>query len=234
MENFSDVLEKNEYNRKRILAELILSGVKIPCTDGVIISEEAEIDKSATILTNTQIGGKTKISADAVIGPDSIVEDCTVGKGAKIISSHCYSSEIRKGAEIGPFVRVRPDTVIGENARIGNFVELKNAVVEDGAKISHLSYMGDCHIGKNVNVGCGAKTVNFDGRQKHKTVIRDGAFIGCGVNLIAPVTVGKDAYVAAGSTVTENVPENALAIARSRQTNKESWVVKKRPYKRMK
>lgn len=234
MENFSDVLEKNEYNRKRILAELILSGVKIPCTDGVIISEEAEIDKSATILTNTQIGGKTKISADAVIGPDSIVEDCTVGKGAKIISSHCYSSEIRKGAEIGPFVRVRPDTVIGENARIGNFVELKNAVVEDGAKISHLSYMGDCHIGKNVNVGCGAKTVNFDGRQKHKTVIRDGAFIGCGVNLIAPVNVGKDAYVAAGSTVTENVPENALAIARSRQTNKESWVVKKRPYKRMK
>ena len=234
MEKFSDVLEKNEYNRKRILAELILSGVKIPCADGVIISEEAEIDKSATILTNTQIGGKTKISADAVIGPDSIVEDCTVGEGVKIISSHCYSSEIRKGAEVGPFVRVRPGTVIGENVRVGNFVELKNAVVEDGAKISHLSYMGDCHIGKNVNVGCGAKTVNFDGRQKHKTVIRDGAFIGCGVNLIAPVNVGKDAYIAAGSTVTENVPENALAIARSRQTNKENWVVKKRPHKRMK
>lgn len=234
MENFSDILEKNEYNRKRILAELILSGVKIPCTDGVIISEEAEIDKSATILTNTQIGGKTKISADAVIGPDSIVENCTVGEGVKIISSHCYLSEIRKGAEIGPFVRVRPGTVIGENVRVGNFVELKNAVVEAGSKISHLSYMGDCHIGKNVNVGCGAKTVNFDGRQKHKTVIRDGAFIGCGVNLIAPVNVGKDAYIAAGSTVTEDVPENALAIARSRQTNKENWVVKKRPYKRMK
>lgn len=234
MENFSDVIKANEDNRKRILAGLILSGVKIPCTDGVIISEEAEIDKSATILTNTQIGGKTKISADAVIGPNSIVEECTVGEGVKIISSHCYSSQIEKGAEVGPFVRVRPGTVIGENARVGNFVELKNAVIEDGAKISHLSYMGDCQVGKDVNVGCGAKTVNFDGRHKHRTVIGDGAFIGCGVNLVAPVTVGKDAYVAAGSTVTENVPENALAIARSWQTNKEDWVTKKKPYKRMK
>lgn len=234
MENISEILEKNEAKRKEILAKLILSGVHIPCTDGVVVSEDAEIDASAHIMTNTQIGGKTKISADAVIGPDSILDDCVVGEGARIIASHCYSSEIKQGAEVGPFVRIRPGTVVGENARVGNFVELKNAVIGKDTKISHLSYMGDCSVGENVNVGCGVATVNFDGRNKNRTEISDGAFIGCGVNLVAPVTVGRDAFVAAGSTVTENVPENALAIARTRQTNKAEWVSVKRPYKRMK
>ena len=224
MENFSEVIDKNEENRKRILAEFIMSGVQIPCTDGVIISEEAEIEASAVILSNTQICGKTKISANAVIGPNSIVEDCIIGENVKINSSHCYQSEIKNGAEIGPFVRIRPECTVGENARIGNFVELKNAVVKKGAKISHLSYIGDSEVGEEVNVGCGCATVNFDGRNKHRTVIEDGAFIGCGVNLVAPVKVGKDAFVAAGSTVTEDVPENALAIARAKQVNKSGWV----------
>lgn len=234
MENFSEVIDKNEENRKRILAEFIMSGVRIPCTDGVIISEEAEIEASAVILSNTQICGKTKISANAVIGPNSIVEDCVIGENVKINSSHCYQSEIENGAEIGPFVRIRPECTVGENARIGNFVELKNAVVKKGAKISHLSYIGDSEVGEEVNIGCGCATVNFDGRNKNRTVICDGAFIGCGVNLVAPVKVGKDAFVAAGSTVTEDVPENALAIARLRQENKKDWVIKKKPYKRMK
>ena len=234
MENFSEVIDKNEEKRKRILAEFIMSGVQIPCTDGVIISEEAEIEASAVILSNTQICGKTKISANAVIGPNSIVEDCIIGENVKINSSHCYQSEIKNGAEIGPFVRIRPECTVGENARIGNFVELKNAVVKKGAKISHLSYIGDSEVGEEVNIGCGCATVNFDGRNKNRTVICNGAFIGCGVNLVAPVKVGKDAFVAAGSTVTEDVPENALAIARLRQENKKDWVIKKKPYKRMK
>ena len=211
-----------------------MSGVQIPCTDGVIISEEAEIEASAVILSNTQICGKTKISANAVIGPNSIVEDCIIGENVKINSSHCYQSEIKNGAEIGPFVRIRPECTVGENARIGNFVELKNVVVKKGAKISHLSYIGDSEVGEEVNIGCGCATVNFDGRNKNRTVICDGAFIGCGVNLVAPVTVGKDAFVAAGSTVTEDVPENALSIARTRQVNKTGWVLKTKPYKRMK
>ena len=232
--NLSDVLKLNEYKRKKILEGLMLSGVQIPCADGVIISEEAEIDADAVILKGTQIKGKTKISADAVIGPDTILEDCNVGEKVKIKASHCYSSEIKKGAEIGPFVRIRPHCTIGENARVGNFVELKNASVAEGAKISHLSYVGDSFVGKDVNIGCGCATVNFDGRHKHRTVISDGAFIGCGVNLVAPVTVGKDAFVAAGSTVTEDVPENALSIARTRQVNKTGWVLKTKPYKRMK
>ncbi len=232
--NLSDVMKLSEYKRKKILEKFMLSGVQISCADGVIISEEAEIEADAVILKGTQIKGKTKISADAVIGPDTILEDCVVGENVKINASHCYSSEIKKGAEIGPFVRIRPHCTVGENARVGNFVELKNASVEEGAKISHLSYVGDSFVGKDVNIGCGCATVNFDGRNKHRTVISDGAFIGCGVNLIAPVTVGKDAFVAAGSTVTEDVPENALSIARTRQVNKTGWVLKTKPYKRMK
>lgn len=234
MENFSHILKENDVKRKQILAKLISSGVRIPCVDGVIISEEAEIEAFAVILPNTQIYGKTKISAGAVIGPSSVIEDCTVGKGAIIKASFCSSSEICSGAEVGPFVRIRPGSVVGENARIGNFVEIKNSEVKKDAKISHLSYLGDACVGRDVNVGCGVATVNFDGRSKHRTVIEDGAFIGCGVNLIAPVTVGRDAFVAAGSTVTEDVPQNALSIARSRQENKENWVLKKKPYKRMK
>lgn len=234
MENFSHILKENEDKRKKILARLIASGVNIPCADGVIVSEEAEIEAPCVILPNTQIYGKTKISAGAVIGPSSVVEDCVIGEGAKINASHCYSSEICSGAEIGPFVRIRPGSLVGEKARVGNFVEIKNSEVKKGAKISHLSYVGDAAVGEGVNIGCGVATVNFDGRNKHRTVIEDGAFIGCGVNLVAPVTVGRDAFVAAGSTVTEDVPENALAIARSRQENKKDWVLKKKPYKRMK
>lgn len=232
--NLSDVSKLNEYKRKKILENLMQNGVVISCTDGVIISEEAEIECDTEILTGTQIKGKTKISKGAVIGPDSIVENCTIGENVKINASHCYSSEIKKDAEIGPFVRVRPGCVIDENVRVGNFVELKNAIIGSGAKISHLSYIGDSSVGSEVNIGCGCATVNFDGTDKHRTVIEDGAFIGCGVNLVAPVTVGKDAFIAAGSTVTEDVPENALAIARSKQTNKTGWVTKKKPYKRMK
>ncbi len=234
MENFSHIQEENEQKREKILARLIMSGVKIPCTDGVIVSEEAEIEASAVVLPNTQIYGKTVVSANSVIGPNTVAEDCIVGENVKINASQCYNSEIKSGAEIGPFARIRPCCTIGENARVGNFVELKNAEIGKNAKISHLSYMGDCFVGEAVNVGCGCATVNFDGTNKHKTVIEDGAFIGCGVNLIAPVTVGRDAFVAAGSTVTEDVPSDALAIARSRQENKKDWVTKKKPYKRMK
>ena len=233
MENFSQILDENEKNRKRILAGLIESGVKIPCIDGVVISEEAEIEAGAVILPNTQIYGKTKISAGAVIGPSSVIEDSVIGKNVKINASQCSQSEVNDGAEIGPFVRLRPNSFIGRNSRIGNFVEIKNTSVGDETKISHLSYAGDSVIGNNVNIGCGCATVNFDGRNKNKTIIEDGAFIGCGVNLVAPVKIGEDAFVAAGSTVTEDVTDGALCIARSRQVSKEGWVTKKKPYKRM-
>ncbi len=232
--NLFEAYELNEYKRKEILKKLMLSGVQIMCTDGVAISEEAVIESGAVILSGTQITGKTEIASGAVIGPNSVIDNCKIGENAKINASHCYSSEIEKGAEIGPFVRIRPGCVVSENARVGNFVELKNVTVGKDTKISHLSYVGDGSVGSEVNIGCGCATVNFDGTNKHRTVIEDGAFIGCGVNLVAPVTVGKDAFVAAGSTVIEDVPDSALAIARNRQVNKNGWVEKKKPYKRMK
>lgn len=200
-ENLCDVQKFSEYKRKKILEKLMLSGVEIPCDDGVVVSEDAEIANDVIIHPSTIIMGGNKIS---------------------------------EGAEIGPFVRIRPGCVIGKNVRVGNFVELKNATVCADTKISHLSYVGDSFVGENVNIGCGCATVNFDGRNKNKTVISDGAFIGCGVNLVAPVKVGEDAFVAAGSTVTEDVPGNSLCIARSRQVNKAEWVTDKKPYKRMK
>ncbi len=232
--NLLEAQKLNDYKRKNILEKYMLNGVIIPCTDGVIIEENVVLSADAVILAGTRISGNSKIESGAIVGPNSIVENSVIEENAKLDNSHCYASVIKAGAEVGPFVRVRPDCIIGENARVGNFVELKNVVVDKGAKISHLSYIGDGSVGKEVNIGCGCATVNFDGTNKHRTVIEDGAFIGCGVNLVAPVTVGKDAFVAAGSTVVENVPASSLAIARTRQVIKNGWVEKKKPYKRMK
>ena len=124
------------------------------------------------------------------------------------------------------FAYLRPGSKVGAGCRIGDFVELKNAVIGDGTKVPHLTYVGDAQIGERANIGCGVVFVNYDGHKKHRTTVGDGAFIGCNTNLVAPVTVGRGAYTAAGSTITEDVPEDALAIARCRQTNKDGWVRK--------
>ncbi len=232
--NLVEVQKLNDIKRKKILEKFMLSGVVISCTDGVVISEDSEIEADACILPGSRISGSSKIKSGAEIGPNSVIDNSYIGERAKVDSSHCYSSVVKAHAEIGPFVRIRPGCTVGKNARVGNFVELKNVTVGEGAKISHLSYIGDGSIGRDVNIGCGCATVNFDGTNKHRTEIEDGAFIGCGVNLVAPVRVGRDAFVAAGSTVIEDVPDSALAIARSRQVNKAGWVEKKKPYKRMK
>ena len=131
---------------------------------------------------------------------------------------------VRSGAKVGPFAHIRPQSEIGENAHIGNFVELKKTTLGAGSKANHLSYLGDATIGSGVNVGAGTITCNYDGTHKHPTVIEDGAFIGSDTQLIAPVRVGKGAYVAAGSSITEDVPDDALAIARGKQVNKDGWV----------
>ena len=141
-------------------------------------------------------------------------------------SSVVLSSKIGSATAIGPFAHIRPDSNLGDNVKIGNFVEVKKSTLGEGSKVSHLSYIGDAKIGSHVNVGCGTITVNYDGKNKHLTTIEDDAFIGCNSNLIAPVTVGKGAYVAAGSTITKNVPESSLAIARARQENKEGYANK--------
>ena len=223
--------ELNEIARKNVLFSLMKSGVSITCIDGVIISPDAIISADTEILPGTIIKGKTKIDGGCVIGPNSLIDSSVVENSVELNNVQLYSSVVKAGSHIGPFVRIRPDCVVGENVRIGNFVELKNARVGDKTSISHLSYVGDAEFGKNINVGCGCATVNFNGRDKNKTIVGDNAFIGCSTYLVAPVEIGENAYTAAGSVITENVPDNALAIARSRQVIKDEWVSKVRPYR---
>jgi len=149
----------------------------------------------------------------------------TVEDGA-VINNFCviFHSHIASGAQLGPFAHLRPQSHVGEDAKIGNFVELKKTVLGRGSKASHLAYLGDATIGERVNIGAGTITCNYDGRAKHQTVIEDGAFIGSDSQLIAPVRIGRDAYVGAGSSITEDVPPESLAIARGKQVNKEGWV----------
>ncbi len=227
-----ELLELNEIARKEELVRHMLNGVSIPCTDGVIIGPGVEIGADTVILPNTIIKGKSVIGKDCEIGPGSLLEDTTVGDFTTLNSTQAYFSKIGKNCEIGPFVRLRPNTVIGDSARVGNFVEIKNSNIGSNTKISHLSYIGDSDFGTGINVGCGCATANYSGKEKFRTVVDDDAFIGCHTCLVAPVSVGKRAYTAAGSTITENVPEDALALSRTGQIVKKDWVKKRSPYKK--
>lgn len=222
---------KNE-QRTTIIEKLVSNGVEIPCPEGVIIEENIKIGKGSIILPNTIIMGKTKIGENCVIGPNSYICDTVIGNNTKLNNTQSFESEIGSGVTAGPFVHIRPNCKIADNVHIGNFVEVKNSTVDQGSKLPHLLYVGDSDVGKDVNFGCGCVTVNYDGRNKSRTTVKDGAFIGCNTNLVAPVTVGENAFTAAGSTITEDVPDNALAVARNKQTNKEDWVNIKKPYKR--
>lgn len=217
--------------RKNIILSHIENGVIIPITDGIFIGKNVKIEKGAVILPGCVLTGNTYIEADCHIGPNSYLYDTTVKEGASLNTVHSYSSTVNEKADIGPYVHIRPGSVIGKGVHLGNFVEVKNSNIDENTKVSHLTYIGDSDIGKNVNFGCGCVTVNYTGKEKFRTTVGDGCFIGCNTNLIAPVTIGDYAYTAAGSTITDNVPENALGIARARQTNKENWVKIKKPYK---
>ncbi len=225
------LMQLNEKARMAVLEKLMKTGVSIPCTDGVIISPDAVIDADTEILPGTVIKGNTKIGTGCTIGANSYIENCEIGCDTKIISSYCTDAYVSGGVQIGPFARLRPGTKIGECVRIGNFVEIKNSDIGDGTKVSHLSYIGDSDVGSNVNIGSGCATVNYTGKEKYRTTIENGAFIGCDTSLVAPVKVGENAYTAAGSTITDDVPANALAVARERQTVKKDWVLFKKPYK---
>ncbi len=162
--------------------------------------------------------------AEAVqFGPNTVIEDCIIGDGVTINASQVYSSKIEDEAEIGPFSHIRPGSLIGERVQIGNFVEVKNSVIGKETRIKHLTYIGDSDLGSNVNIGCGCVTVNYDGKDKHRTIVGNDVFVGCNVSLVAPVQVGNGAYIAAGSTITQDVNQGDLAIARARQVNKSGY-----------
>jgi bifunctional UDP-N-acetylglucosamine pyrophosphorylase / glucosamine-1-phosphate N-acetyltransferase len=212
--------------KKRINEEHMRNGVSIIDPENTYISAEAVIGQDTVLYPGTIIRGNTSIGSECIIGPNTEIIDCKVGNGNEIKQSVISQSDIGNDVNIGPFSHIRPQSNIGNNVKIGNFVEVKKATFGNGSKASHLSYLGDAEIGENVNIGCGSITVNYDGENKYLTKVEDGAFIGCNTNLIAPVKVGKEAYVAAGSTITDDVPAQALSIARSRQTNKENYVKK--------
>ena len=199
-----------------------------------MIGKDVKIGSSTRILPNTIILGTTVIGDGCVIGPNTYIKDSEIGNEVILDNCKVTDSKIEDGADCGPFVKVRAGSVLKKGVHIGNFVEVKNSVVGEGTKSAHLTYIGDSDVGKNVNFGCGTVTSNFDGKEKSRCTIGDGAFIGCNTNLIAPVKVGELAYIAAGSTITDDIPDEALSVARAKQVNKEGWVARKKPYKNQK
>lgn len=202
------------------------NGVEIPYHSNVVIEDSVQIGKGTVILPGTILYAGVVIGENCIIGPNTLIKDSIIGNGVKLNSVQCYQSKVLDFADIGPFVHIRPNSVVGEKVHLGNFVEVKNSNIDEGTKVSHLTYVGDSDVGKRVNFGCGTVTVNYDGKKKHRTVIGDDVFIGCNTNLVAPVKVGDGAYTAAGSTITEDVPEDSLGIARARQVNKIDWRIK--------
>jgi bifunctional UDP-N-acetylglucosamine pyrophosphorylase/glucosamine-1-phosphate N-acetyltransferase len=215
--------------RGRINREWMLRGVTMRDPATTYIDADAQIGADTVLYPHVSLEGNTVIGEDVTIYPNCRISDSQIDSGCVIYeNSSIQSAKLESGVKAGPFARVRPETVVRKNAHIGNFVELKKTTMGEGSKANHLAYLGDATIGANVNIGAGAITCNYDGVKKHPTVIEDGVFIGSDTQLIAPVKVGKGAYVAAGSSITEDVPPDSLAIARGRQVNKEGWVKRKK------
>lgn len=214
--------------RRRINEAHMREGVRIIDPAATYIDADVAIGGDTVVYPGNVLESGTRIGSGATLYPGNRISASRVGDGVTIQSSVLVEAQVGNGATIGPFAYLRPGSKVGAGCRIGDFVELKNAVIGDGTKVPHLTYVGDAEIGERANIGCGAVFVNYDGHRKHRTTVGDGAFIGCNTNLVAPVTVGRGAYTAAGSTITEDVPDDALAIARSRQTNKDGWARRRR------
>lgn len=214
--------------RKRICEKLMLDGVTIINPDNTYIDDSVEIGQDTVIYPNNYISGNTKIGKGCTILPNCRIENCKIGDESTVESSVILDSVIGKETTVGPFAYIRPGSIVGDGCKIGDFVELKNTVVKNHSKLPHLCYAGDGDIGENCNIACGTIFVNYDGKEKHRTIIGDNCFIGCNVNLVAPVEVKSGAYVAAGTTVTASVPEDALCIGRVRPTVKPDWAKQRR------
>lgn len=214
----------------RILSveRLLSAGVRIIDTESVYVGPQVTVGEGTALLPGTILRGRTSIGPDCEIGPNTMIRDCAIGAHVTVNASQLNESTVDDDTTVGPFAYVRPHTHVGKGVKVGDFVELKNSTIGDGTKISHLTYVGDTDAGAHINFGCGTVTVNYDGTKKFRTVIGDHAFIGCNTNLVAPVTIGEGAYTAAGSTITEDVPGDSLAIARERQTVKKNWVKRRR------
>ena len=212
-----------KYLREEINKVHMLNGVYIVNPETVTIGHDVIIEAGATIAPNTTITGRSVIKAHASIGPNTEIHESVIGENAQIKHSLIFDSVVGDNTTVGPFAHFRGHAEIGDNNRIGNFVEIKGAKTGKGTKAAHLSYIGDAVVGERVNFGCGSITVNYDGVNKHKTIIGDDVFIGCNVNMVAPLNISNNVFIAAGSTVTEDIPAGAMAIARNRQINKSDY-----------
>jgi len=225
----AEMMDIDQHMRMAKCRQLMTEGVTIFYPQTCVIDWDVEIGPDTTVEPFVQILGTTRIGSDCRIRSYSVINNSVIGEGV-LIRPGCVLDEanVMKGAELGPYSRLRPGSEIGERAHVGNFVETKKTRLGKGSKANHLSYLGDSEIGEGVNIGAGTITCNYDGERKHATVIEDGAFIGSDSTLVAPVKVGKGAYVGAASCITDDVPADSLAIARARQIVKEGWTKAKR------
>lgn len=215
--------------RDRVNEGWMRSGVSILDPRTTWIDVTVTVERDAVIDQNTQLRGATVVGAGALVGPDVTLIDTTVGEGATVLRSHAVSAEVGPGASVGPYAYLRPAARLAEKSKVGTFVEVKNSELGAGAKVPHLTYVGDATIGAKANIGAATIFVNYDGVNKHRTVVGEGAFVGCDTSLIAPVEVGDGAYVAAGSAIAQDVPPGALGVTRAPQRNIDGWVARKRP-----
>lgn len=219
--------QAEEILRNRINLKHMENGVTLIDPKTTYIGIDVEIGKDTIIYPNNILEGNTKIGNNCLLYQNSRIADSIIGDEVDIQSSVILDSSIGDNTTVGPFAYIRPETTIGKNARIGDFVEIKKSTIGDGTKVSHLTYIGDAEVGSECNFGCGTVIVNYDGKNKHKTVIGDHSFIGCNTNLVSPVTIHDNTYIAAGSTITSEVKEGDLAVARVKQRNISGWVEKK-------
>ena len=224
-----DIKEYEKLERQRIRRNLdyLEAGVRFIDIRTAYIDEGVTIGAGTVLYPCVVIEGDVTIGENCTIGQNSRIKDSVIGDDTSVQSSVILESKVGSGTSVGPFAYLRPNSEVGDGCKVGDFVEIKNSKLGDGAKAAHLTYVGDSDVGERVNLGCGVVFVNYDGSRKYRSVVEDGAFIGCNVNLVSPVHVGKDAYIAAGSTITEDVPDGALYVARAKGRTLEGWVEKK-------
>ena len=230
--NRVELAEVDQILRRRKVHQLMVSGVTIELPDTVIVDKHVEVGQDTVIGPFVHLTGRTKIGENCHVGASSVIHGTLLEDGVEILPfTTIHDCHIETGAHVGPYARLRMNAHVETGAHIGNFVELKKTRLGAGAKASHLAYLGDSKIGKDVNIGAGTITCNYDGKKKHQTIIGEGAFIGSNSTLVAPVEIGAGSYVGAGSVVTDPVPDDALALGRGRQVIKEGWARKRREQK---
>ncbi len=225
--NPADLLKLNEIARDRIIAKHLANGVHFTVRDGIVISPDTEIAAGTDILPGTMLLGKCIIGKGCIIGPNTVMSNCTVGDNTHIDACRCYDSVVGNNCTVGPFTQIRPGSNIADGCKLGDFVEIKNSNIGEGTSVAHLTYIGDSDVGSYCNFGCGVVVVNYDGEKKNRTTVGDYAFIGCNTNLVSPVSVGNAAYTGAGTTVTKNIPDGALAVTRPELRIVNGWGARK-------